>query len=688
MASTNKYENLSQIDYCFRQYFSKYMAPTLVKESTNLRKHQSEEFNNSVNSYVMPSMTVPTAMIATGANLRLSGKWNTKTSDFLIDRCKSIWFKDNKLIGDMNTFLRTFYYELVKQNGGKETPQMQAFALNYVTNRLEGLIVEQLARQKVPRNSAEYIAKKAIEDSLAVLVVEVGPKKGLADEAVAKKAEDLYNPNALEKGMAIGGSMLIDAATTGGYGSGSSLIVKGASKTGIKIGAKTTKFLKSGYSGAMSDGALRVGFGVNSANQWKDEHYQKAESKAVLGDAEAVQKIQEGGNRIKKGDNNYIIVLNSSLNKKVIGKSTTFTVATKQEGNRLYASAHGNAKSLLNTIDNKFRRQLVPYNGNATIPGWMLQKSKDECIRNASAFYSIVMNMSKKQLTSVMAGGKKMSFKEVSQRAYDYARAAVEIEKTSKDTKIESVLKDHWDKNMDELNAQINNTTHTSPPMHTQYPQHESNPQNNRSQGSSSGENNMNTHPQTSGWENAFEQLGLSGFGDVSKNIGYVLAMLPDMLIGMFTGKNQNMKLQDNLMPVAAIIGGLFIRNPLLKMMLLGFGGANLLNTAGKTAINQASSKMENKSIRYKQYTDEPLSNRIEHPVMKGNSMVANIDGRPCVIRLSENAVNAYEQGYIPLNTLANAVLQKYDEHQIQASHNYENQLANEETLSQIRGLK
>ena len=164
--------------------------------------------------------------------------------------------------------------------------------------------------------------------------------------------------------------------------------------------------------------------------------------------------------------------------------------------------------------------------------------------------------------------------------------------------------------------------------------------------------------------------------------------MLPDMLIGMFTGKNPNMKLQDNLMPVAAIIGGLFIRNPLLKMMLLGFGGANLLNTAGKTAISQASSKMENKSIRYKQYTDEPLSNRIEHPVMKGNSMVVNIDGRPCVIRLSENAVNAYEQGYIPLNTLANAVLQKYDEHQIQASHNYENQLANEETLSQIRGLK
>ena len=46
MAKENNYQNLAQVDYCIRQYFSKYMAPTLVKEVRNLREKQTEEFIN------------------------------------------------------------------------------------------------------------------------------------------------------------------------------------------------------------------------------------------------------------------------------------------------------------------------------------------------------------------------------------------------------------------------------------------------------------------------------------------------------------------------------------------------------------------------------------------------------------------------------------------------------------------
>lgn len=91
-----------------------------------------------------------------------------------------------------------------------------------------------------------------------------------------------------------------------------------------------------------------------------------------------------------------------------------------------------------------------------------------------------------------------------------------------------------------------------------------------------------------SGWEDALDKVGLSGFGDVTKNMGYVLAMLPDMIIGMFTGKNPNLQLEDNLLPLSAIFGGMFVRNPLLKLLLVGFGGANLLNNAGHAALGIA----------------------------------------------------------------------------------------------------
>ena len=75
--------------------------------------------------------------------------------------------------------------------------------------------------------------------------------------------------------------------------------------------------------------------------------------------------------------------------------------------------------------------------------------------------------------------------------------------------------------------------------------------------------------------------FGLNGISDIGHNIGYVLAMLPDMLVGLFTGKTKSINLKDNMMPIASIVTGMFVKNPILKMILIGMGGLNLLNKAG-----------------------------------------------------------------------------------------------------------
>ena len=191
----------------------------------------------------------------------------------------------------------------------------------------------------------------------------------------------------------------------------------------------------------------------------------------------------------------------------------------------------------------------------------------------------------------------------------------------------------------------------------------------------------------TSGWEEALQTAGLNGFSDVTKNMGYVLAMLPDMMIGMFTGKNPNLQLEDNLLPLAAIFGGMFIKNPLLKLLLLGFGGANLLNNAGHAALGEVK-PASNPRITFKQYAEEQLNERISNPAMKGSSMIAHIDGKPCVIGISEAAVDAYEKGCLPLSTLANAVLKRYDENNALASKEYEKNVHFEEQKAQALGIK
>lgn len=170
------------------------------------------------------------------------------------------------------------------------------------------------------------------------------------------------------------------------------------------------------------------------------------------------------------------------------------------------------------------------------------------------------------------------------------------------------------------------------------------------------------------GWGDFLNSFGLDSLGNIGQNLGYVISMLPDILFGLFTGKSKSLLPQNNLLPIASILAGMYVRNPLLKMILVGMGGMNLLNKAGKEALE----RQGNKAIRsYKVYADETLNPRITTPVLQGNSLIAAIDKVPCSIQLPENVVDAYRSGTLPLNTLANAVLAKHDEMRQMAQQNY-----------------
>lgn len=129
------------------------------------------------------------------------------------------------------------------------------------------------------------------------------------------------------------------------------------------------------------------------------------------------------------------------------------------------------------------------------------------------------------------------------------------------------------------------------------------------------------------------------------------------------------------MIPIASILIGMFVKNPLLKMVLIGMGGANLLNKMGHEAIDRRHPDMQEQLQRsqYKQYADEPLDPRIKDPVLKSNILVATIDNVPCTITIPENAARAYACGALPLNTLANAILARNDRQQTLAEENYRN---------------
>jgi len=190
----------------------------------------------------------------------------------------------------------------------------------------------------------------------------------------------------------------------------------------------------------------------------------------------------------------------------------------------------------------------------------------------------------------------------------------------------------------------------------------------------------------TGGWQGLLTGLGLNGIGDIGRNAGYTLAMLPDILLGMFTGKTQSLGIKDNLVPIASIMAGLFVKNPLLKMTLIGLGGANLINKAGHEQLAKrdgvsAESVSQN---RYLQYEDQKMNPRIRDAQIQGNTLIASIDGIPVTVTLPDKVMEAHAVGALPLGTLANAVLEKCDRMQevSEARDRFE-----EESRSQTRGI-
>jgi len=174
---------------------------------------------------------------------------------------------------------------------------------------------------------------------------------------------------------------------------------------------------------------------------------------------------------------------------------------------------------------------------------------------------------------------------------------------------------------------------------------------------------------------------GLDGLGSVGRNLGYVISMLPNVLVGLFTGKTKGLGLKDNLLPIASILVGLFVRNPLLKTVLIGMGGLNLFNKAGKEAIEEQKAREgvdPQETTRYRQYSDEPLNPRMQGVEIRGNSLFATVDGVPCTVQLPASALAAHQAGALPLNTLANAVLSKSDEVVRLTQENFEEREARE----------
>lgn len=334
---------------------------------------------------------------------------------------------------------------------------------------------------------------------------------------------------------------------------------------------------------------------------------------------------------------------------------------------------------ILQQVTSALHRHGMAYVPERRWPEWMDRMDEETLATNARRFRNIAIQMQSARKDTMSVNGQQMTLQEVSQRAYDYARASdARYREAQEKILLEEEEERRWNEGMaaiEEGNRMPEKLQPEGQRAKARYAVQITTSQPVQGQSQDGQQRGRMTRENSAPWKSLLDGLGLGGLGDLTGNLGYTIAKLPEMIVGMFTGKIRGFSMKDNLMPLMLILGGLFFgkRNPLLRLMLLGFGGMLLLNNANKVLTGKGEERQQPPRATYRRYGDEELSPRIKNPVIKGNTILADIDGVPTVLTIkSDRVIDAYNKGAIPLNTLCNAALRKYDEMGILARQNYE----------------
>lgn len=663
MAEPTNKQQFQDLEYVFDRYYRENIAPVVKGQMDFLRKKQSEEYVRMLdNRPVAPGMSgmMHASMVAQEAHL--VGEWNSKTSDDLLKMVDGKLGRNKNVQHDFAVMIDAWRLAAVKEMGEQRYAELSAkcpskdLAREFVSNRFMQLELEQLAKAQVPKSSLEYILKKGFGESFPAFLSGLSLPEGQHDSHIRTLAEKMYDASAAEKAAAFATTFAADAAVTGGYGSWG--------KLGKWLGV---------------DVLARGGLSLLE----NDTTFDQMLGKELYGDEEAFASMRSKGKKVKVAQSETVHAVNDYLKKPMtIPEYRPLYSPTWQKAryDELTKSAAGNAAIHMQNVLTVSKNYGLKPSAVSDVPGWMLQKSQKECIDLSSHFLSIALTMQRSKMKSQTVNGQKFTFDEVVQRAYDYARAADKLQKQQA-KKVETPQFETVSVPQQSSFEQYQQQTALQQ-QYVQQQQYQSQQNPQMMQGPVYQQAGMQ------GWTGLMNQFGLGGMSDIGKNLGYVLAMLPDMLIGMLTGQSKNLHLKDNLLPFGAIFAGLFVKNPLLKMLLIGLGGANILNKAGHEILDNAGVSTQQRPKRYVQHADELLSERIEQPAMKGNALVATIDKKPCVIYIDEQSADAFYQGKLPLNVLCNAVLRKYDEQQAQVRHNYDRGIDQQESQQLSRGIK
>ena len=589
----------AEMERLVSDYFRLHIAPVMSRTRAYLTEKQGEEmkeYSTSLGGILSMMASSAQPMGDPYQVLKVTGEWNSKTTEDYIEMCKAEITGSEAMQQDLAYMAGQWRDTVVQEIGRKRYDELSErlggdLAYAYMDYRVEELMIDRLVKERMPKSSADYIIRRAAESSLLGLSQTLN-RSPLAEE-IERRGEAAYRPGKIEKGA---GWLLGTAADT------------------VMLGGASSWTALAKLAGAdMAVSAVASRFGSKEPETLSVE---QCISKGVFGSEENVfEEFRQEAAKIPAKENATI------------------------------AAANGQLKNKIPVLNFNFMEWMQKTN---VALSW-LDGQEEEQRKRAERY---------KDVPLVVAPGQEEAYLNDLAKKNGAATARLQQEQTQPEAEQGEKMEKEGRQNV--------------------------------IPGGETARGEPTEQANTNGWDSLFGTLGLNGMGDTFGNLGYVMAMLPDVLLGAFTGKSPSLRFGDNLLPIASIVAGIFVRNPLLKMLLVGLGGANLLNKAGHEALQGRTEGKVNitrgNDVQYCRYPDEPLNPRIANPVLQGGMLIATIDRVPCTIQLPTAVAEAYRAGALPLNTLANAVLAKSDQLRQAAAQNYDN--GQQETVVRTRGIQ
>ena len=293
----------AEIERIFGDYFNSHLAPVMRDTQNYLNRKQTEEmaaYSTSTAGILGSMAAAGNPMMDPYQTLRVTGEWNSKTTEDYLEMCREKIANNKEIQADLALLANEWRTTVVDEIGRERYDELSGqlgcdLAYAYTEYRIGELMMGKMVKDNMPKSSAEYIMRKAAQNTLFGLSYTLN-QSPLAAE-IERRGEAAYKPSKLEKGT----GKVIGAISLGGTGSWASFAkFVGAD---LAFSALTSSKDKTGNTASVEDCISKGVFGSerNVFDRFRKEAYE-----------------------IRANDNPYIIATNERLTKKISVQSFDF----------------------------------------------------------------------------------------------------------------------------------------------------------------------------------------------------------------------------------------------------------------------------------------------------------------------------------------------------------------------------